>query len=82
MGHFCPPGSGCGSTDPIESGSNPDPDTDPNPQSWFLLTLIGSMRCTSSTIEENAPQPLGHLSCLFTNLKKIYISMHYIRQVY
>ncbi len=24
-GHFCPPGSGSGSTDPIESGSNPDP---------------------------------------------------------
>ncbi len=27
MGHFCPPGSG--STDPIESGSNPDTDPDP-----------------------------------------------------
>ncbi len=27
MGHFCPPGSG--STDPIESGSNPDPDQQP-----------------------------------------------------
>ncbi len=25
MGHFCPPGSGSGSTGPIESGSNPDP---------------------------------------------------------
>jgi hypothetical protein len=25
VGHFCPPGSGSGSTDPIESGSNPDP---------------------------------------------------------
>ncbi len=25
MGHFRPPGSGSGSTDPIESGSNPDP---------------------------------------------------------
>jgi hypothetical protein len=23
--HFCPPGSGSGSTDPIESGSNTDP---------------------------------------------------------
>ncbi len=30
MGHFCPPGSG--STDPIESGSNPDPQ--PWPQVW------------------------------------------------
>jgi hypothetical protein len=30
VGHFCPPGSG--STDPIESGSNPDSDTDPDPQ--------------------------------------------------
>ncbi len=29
VGLFCPPGSG--STDPIESGSNPDPD----PQPWF-----------------------------------------------
>jgi hypothetical protein len=27
--YFGPPGSG--STDPIESGSNPDPDTDPGP---------------------------------------------------
>jgi hypothetical protein len=25
VGHFCPPGSGSGSTDPIESGSNPQP---------------------------------------------------------
>jgi hypothetical protein len=25
MGHFCPPGSKSGSTDPIESGSDPDP---------------------------------------------------------
>jgi hypothetical protein len=25
VGHFCPSGSGSGSTDPIESGSNPDP---------------------------------------------------------
>ncbi len=29
MGHFCPLGSGSGSTDPIESGSNPDPNTQP-----------------------------------------------------
>ncbi len=31
MGHFCPPasGSGYGSRDPIESGSNPYSDTDP-----------------------------------------------------
>jgi hypothetical protein len=33
VGHFCPPGSG--STDPIESGSNPDTDPDPDPQPWF-----------------------------------------------
>ncbi len=41
MGHFCPPGFG--STDPIESGSNPDPDTDPDPQPWwkYLNSLIG-----------------------------------------
>ncbi len=32
MGHFCPPGSG--STDPIESGSNPDPDPQPCPKHW------------------------------------------------
>jgi hypothetical protein len=31
VGHFCPPESGSGSTDPIESGSNPDPD----PQPWY-----------------------------------------------
>jgi hypothetical protein len=29
VGHFCPPGSGSGSTGPIESGSNPDPDPKP-----------------------------------------------------
>ncbi len=33
MGHFCPPGSGSGSTDPIESGSFWYPD----PQPWFWL---------------------------------------------
>jgi hypothetical protein len=27
--HFCPPGSGSGSTGPIEYGSNPDRDPDP-----------------------------------------------------
>jgi hypothetical protein len=32
VGHFCPPGSGSGSTDPIESESHPN--TDPNPQPW------------------------------------------------
>jgi hypothetical protein len=31
VGHFCPPGSRSGSTDPIESGSNPDMDPDPQP---------------------------------------------------
>jgi hypothetical protein len=34
VGHFCPPGSGYGSMDPIDSGSNPDP------QDWIVL------RCT------------------------------------
>jgi hypothetical protein len=29
VGHFCPPGSGSGSTDPIEYGSNADPDPQP-----------------------------------------------------
>jgi len=32
VGQFCPPGSGSGSTNPIESGSNMDPDPDPDPQ--------------------------------------------------
>ncbi len=36
MGHFCPPGSGSGSTDPIESGSHTD--TDPDPQPWVKYT--------------------------------------------
>jgi hypothetical protein len=35
VGQFCPPGSGSRSTDPIESGSNQDPDTDPDPQPCF-----------------------------------------------
>ena len=34
-GSFCPPGSG--STDPIESGSNPDPD--PKPVSLLVLKV-------------------------------------------
>jgi hypothetical protein len=29
------PDSESGSTDPIESGSNPDPDTDPDPHPWM-----------------------------------------------
>ncbi len=36
VGNFCPPGSG--STDPIESGSNPDPDTDPQP-CWSVYNM-------------------------------------------
>ncbi len=42
LGHFCSPGSesgfrtGFGYRDPIQSGSNPD--TDPNPQHWFFGT--------------------------------------------
>ncbi len=32
--HFCPPGFGSGSRDPIESGSNPDP------QHCFLIILL------------------------------------------
>jgi hypothetical protein len=35
VGHFCPPGSGSGSNDPIKSGSNPDPD----PQPCFKVLL-------------------------------------------
>jgi hypothetical protein len=31
VGHFCPPGSGSGSTDLIESGSYLDPD----PKQWY-----------------------------------------------
>jgi hypothetical protein len=31
VGHFCPPGSGSGSTDPIE--------WDPDPQPWLQLLL-------------------------------------------
>jgi hypothetical protein len=42
VGHFCPPGSGSGSTDPIEYGSNPDPDPDPDPQPWYLLGFFFS----------------------------------------
>ncbi len=39
-GSFFPPGSGYGSRDLIESGSNPDSDTDPDPRhSFFFLTL-------------------------------------------
>jgi hypothetical protein len=34
VGHFCPPGSGSGSTDPIEYGSNPDP------QPWLFLSFF------------------------------------------
>ncbi len=34
VGHFCPPGSG--SKDPIEYGSNTDPDPVPDPQPCFL----------------------------------------------
>ena len=36
MGHFCPPGSR--STDPIESGSSPDPD----PQPWWWAENPGA----------------------------------------
>jgi hypothetical protein len=35
IGHFCPPGSGYGSKDYIESGYNPD--TDPDPQHCLYL---------------------------------------------
>ncbi len=31
VGHFWPPGFGSGSTDPIETGSDWDPDPDPQP---------------------------------------------------
>ncbi len=46
-GSFCPPGSG--STDPIESRSNPEPDTDPDPQPWSRLAgSILFWRCKST----------------------------------
>jgi hypothetical protein len=43
VGHFCPPGSGSGlqsgsgygSRSPIESGANPDPNKDLDPQHWI-----------------------------------------------
>ncbi len=48
MGHFCPPGSGTrsgsGSTHPIESGSNPDPD----PQPCWYRSLQGYNECINS----------------------------------
>ncbi len=53
VGHFYPPGSGSGlrtgswygSRDPIESGSNPDPDTDwdPAPKRCFLQKASGQI---------------------------------------
>ncbi len=36
---FCPSGSGSGSREPIESGSNLDPDTDPDPQHCIARTV-------------------------------------------
>jgi hypothetical protein len=33
VGHFCPPGSGSGSTERVESGSNPDPQPCPQDES-------------------------------------------------
>ncbi len=46
VGHFCPPGSGSGSTDPIESGSNQDPDSQP----WYRQyhTVLYSLTPTVS----------------------------------
>ncbi len=56
MGHFCPPGSGSGSIDPIESGSNPDPQpclgivllkqegVNPLGQLWVLGFLLFSLQ--------------------------------------
>jgi hypothetical protein len=34
MGHFCPPGSGSGFSDLIESGSNPDPNPKHTKNLW------------------------------------------------
>ncbi len=58
VGHFCPPGSG--STDPIESGSNPDPD----PQPWLILVNVlagpgsGSEFPIRIRIQENQSVPI------------------------
>jgi hypothetical protein len=36
----CESESGYGAKDPIESGSSPDSDTDPDPQHWVLVTEV------------------------------------------
>jgi hypothetical protein len=65
VGHFCPPGSGSGSIDPIESGLNPDPiririrnpDYKKYIESLFRLRIqifIGLALCTWIRIETNA----------------------------
>ncbi len=46
MGYFCPPGSGYGSMDPIQSGSNPDLDPHHCPLSFlFPVFGFGSIQC-------------------------------------
>ncbi len=53
MGHFCPPGS----TDPIESGSSPDPD----PQPCFHSFLLHWGICRSTNTQYESPDILGRL---------------------
>ncbi len=43
VGHFCPPGSGSGSTDPIEYGFNPDPQ--PWTKLWIRIRIGIQLKC-------------------------------------
>ncbi len=75
MGHFCPPESdpnsesGSGSTDPIESGSNPDTDPQPWSEAWIRGSRSGSgstPKCHgSATLEET-----HNRQCKMTSSKK------------
>ncbi len=56
VGHFCPPGSG--STDPIESGSNWDPD----PQPWFSLPGVCVEILLSGVVAAGVLGTVGTLS--------------------
>ncbi len=49
VGHFCPPGSGSGSTDLIESGSSTDP------KHWFFYP---ASRCAAHIIHDDGSQKL------------------------
>ncbi len=65
MGPFCSPGSGSGFTDPIESGSNPDPDPQPCwHQYYVVIRLVQSQELAtlSGAGEEEEPCPEEGLS--------------------